>query len=305
MRYPELLLAHGAFYKFENRAKFYDEYLRRKNDSAWWSPNLPDEEIDKLFQFIKRWDFHFRGNERKFKELYREIHPSLMDLRDESFSTIDLSLEKNASNIKIAFNSMANCNYEGRHESTDASKIIHTINPELFIMWDRKIRKGIMGNENIQYSDYYVIFLQKMKNELQELISSCREDSDYGEEESLGIIEELCGGKTVAKLIDEYNYMTYTMPTEFGAYKGNIHPEILEKLLNQSLNETLDLWKKQLFSDRYSKQGQFRHFISLLDEAKKRGLLSAEEWRDNSTRWQKNPDDRDYLVSFFEEKLKY
>jgi len=303
MRYENLLLAHGAFYKYENRAKFYDEYLRKKNDLKWLFPDLPDEEIDKLFEFIKRWDFHFRGNKNKFKEIYREIHPNLMELKDESFYMIDLSLQKNVSNIKTAFNSMANCNYEGRHESTDASKIIHTMNPQLFIMWDRSIRKGILGSENIQYADYYIIFLQKMKNQLRELISSCRKNSDYGEEESLEIIEELCSGKTIAKLIDEYNYMTYTMPTEFSTYKRDIHPDILDKLLNQPWNKTLDIWKKQLFSDRYSVQGQFRYFISLLDEAKKRRLISAEEWRDYSSRWDKNPNDRDYLISFFEEKF--
>ncbi|MCK4583145.1 hypothetical protein KAU18_07505 [Candidatus Bathyarchaeota archaeon] len=304
MNFQDLLLAHGAFYKHEKRAKFYDEYLKKKNDQKWASPELPDEEIDKLFKFIIRWDYHFRGNESKFKETYSEIFSHLMDLKDESFFTIDLSNEKNVSNIKIVFNSMANCNYEGRHESTDASKIIHAINPSLFVMWDSKIRKGIMGSANNQYVNYYISFLKKMKNEIQELIATCTESSDYSEEESLKIIEELCDGKTIAKLIDEYNYMTFTMSTEFSAYKGDIHPDILEKLIHQPLKQSIDLWKKQLYSDRYSKQGQLRYYIRLLDEAKNRELISAEEWRDYSSRWRKNPNDRDYLVSFFEEKLK-
>jgi hypothetical protein len=46
MRYQDLLLAHGAFYKYEKRAKFYDEYLRKKNDLKWLSPDIPDEEVD-------------------------------------------------------------------------------------------------------------------------------------------------------------------------------------------------------------------------------------------------------------------
>jgi len=93
------------------------------------------------------------------------------------------------------------------------------------------------------------------------------------------------------------------MPTEFSAYKEDIHSDILEKFINQSLKQSLELWKKQLYSDRYSKQGQLRYFISLLDEAKNRGFISAEEWRDYSSKWRNNPNDRDYLVSFFEEKL--
>ena len=142
-----------------------------------------------------------------------------------------------------------------------------------------------------------------MKNELKALISSCRENSDYGKEESLKILEELCDGKSIAKLIDEYNYMTYTMPTEFSVYKEDIHPDILEKLVHQPLKQSIEIWKKQLYSDRYSKQGQLRYFISLLNEAKNKGLISAEEWREFSSRWRNNPNDRDYLVSFFEEKL--
>ena len=303
MRYQDLLLAHGAFYKHEKRAKFYDEYLRNKKEQKWVSPDLADEEIDKLFKFIIRWDYHFRGNENKFKETYREIYSNLMDLKDESFFTIDLTNQENVSNIKTAFNSMANCNYEGRHESTDASKIIHAINPNLFVMWDSNIRKGILGSANNQYANYYISFLKKMKNELQELIATCTEGCDYGEEESLNILEELSDGKTIAKLIDEYNYMTYTMPTEYSVYKKDIHPDISDKLLNLPLKQSIEIWEKQLYSDRYSKQGQLRHFISLLDEAKKGGLISAKEWRDYSSRWHKNPNDRDYLVSFFEEKL--
>ena len=304
MRFQDLLLAHGAFYKHEKRARFYDEYLKSKNDQEWASPDLDEGEIDKLFKFIIRWDYHFRGSKSKFRETYCEIYPNFMDLRDESFYTIDLSNKKNVSNIKTAFNSMANCNYEGRHESTDASKIVHAINPNLFVMWDSNIREGVLGSPSKQCVNSYIIFLKMMKKELQDLIATCAEGCDYREEESLKILEELCDGKTIAKLIDQYNYMTYTMPIEFSAYKDDIHPDIKEKLMNQPLKQSIELWKKLLYSDRYSKQGQLRYYINLLDKAKTRGLITAREWREYSSRWHKNPNDRDYLASFFEEKLK-
>jgi len=69
------------------------------------------------------------------------------------------------------------------------------------------------------------------------------------------------------------------------------------------LDKSTELWKKQLFSDRYSQKGQFRYFNGLLDEAKKRGLISSIDWRDFSTRWQNNPDDLDYLTNFLVNKL--
>ena len=140
MKVQELLFAHGAFYQFERRAKFYDEYLRNRNNTQWLSPDLPMNEIDKLFKFIKRWDYHFRGSKNKFKFVYQNIYPLFVDLRDELFINIDLSSKDNEFKITTIFDAFAICNEEGRYESTDASKIIHTINPRLFIMWDRRIR---------------------------------------------------------------------------------------------------------------------------------------------------------------------
>ena len=142
-----------------------------------------------------------------------------------------------------------------------------------------------------------------MKIELNELIKSCINNNVYNKTESLELIRELCDNKTISKLIDEHNYMTYTMPTEFSAYKQNIKPEIREKLLNDPIDQTIDLQKNLLIYDRYSEKGEFRYFIGLLNKTKNKGLITPNEWREQSTRWRKFPQDREYLISIMKEKI--
>ena len=74
-------------------------------------------------------------------------------------------------------------------------------------------------------------------------------------------------------------------------------------MTHQPLTETMDLWRNQLNSNRYSKQGQLREFFGLLDEAKDKGLIPAKEWRIYRSKWDKNPNDQNYLVTLFEKKL--
>jgi hypothetical protein len=41
---------------------------------------------------------------------------------------------------------------------------------------------------------------------------------------------------------------------------------------------------------------QFAKFISLLNELKAKGKISAEQWRAYSEQWQKNPENRQTLI---------
>jgi hypothetical protein len=42
---------------------------------------------------------------------------------------------------------------------------------------------------------------------------------------------------------------------------------------------------------------QFAKFISLLNELKTKGKISAEQWRAYSEQWQKNPETRQELIN--------
>jgi len=221
MKYQDLIIAHSAFDKYEKRAAAYDTFQRTKEKHLWNQPNVPMSEVNKLFKFIKRWDYHFRGEETLFQQAYSEVYEEINYLREKTFHEIDILERNNHVCIQNIINKFATINNAGRYESTDASKMAHAILPDLFVMWDRKIREGTIGDANSSYAENYVmIFLPYMKNELNQLIDSCR----VGTEDTnkvLSTLESICNGDTIAKLLDEYNYMSYTMPTEFNLHKEN------------------------------------------------------------------------------------
>lgn len=75
-------------------------------------------------------------------------------------------------------------------EYTGASKIMHLFNKNLFVMWDSYIREKYHCNKD---AEGYLIFQKKMQNRFKH-------------------IEWNYSHKTLAKAIDEYNYVTITLP---------------------------------------------------------------------------------------------
>jgi hypothetical protein len=57
--------------------------------------------------------------------------------------------------------------------------------------------------------------------------------------EVVTIIENLYGGNTLAKLVDQYNYMMFTMPTEYDSYRKKLDPQI-RALVNLPLNNCVN-----------------------------------------------------------------
>lgn len=96
---------------------------------------------------------------------------------------------------------------------TAISKVLHLLNPELFVMWDEDIREkyGVRGSVN-----GYIEFLKKMQVEIKEALDGEAKNRGYSKEEvARRICEELTSEKlgrefirkkTLAKLIDEYNW---------------------------------------------------------------------------------------------------
>ena len=62
MNFEKLIEAHKLFYGgWEYRAPYYDEYMESKNWNDWKSSSVSTSEIEKLFSFIRKWDFHFHN----------------------------------------------------------------------------------------------------------------------------------------------------------------------------------------------------------------------------------------------------
>ena len=206
MHYKKLLEAHKAFYSGENRARYYDEYMRHK-DWQSWGAYVSDIEIIKLFGFILSWEAYFQGDLASFKQIYQEIYPIIQRLESERIENADFGAQELKGNICQAFDKVEKCTGSSRRETTAASKILHTILPNLFVMWDRDIRRTILGDEDKHGKDYAYDFLPLMQREIREAINTCMTENNLDEEEAIRMISGYCDCKTLAKLIDELNYM--------------------------------------------------------------------------------------------------
>jgi hypothetical protein len=238
-QYRDLYITHQAFWKIEKRAKFYDIYMKERKDWGKWPNSVSLEEIQKLLDFIPKWDAHFRGKDpERLLNIYNEILPIIKVLYHDRLENarLDESLMEKIRNIldKVAWCS-------GRaEESTDSSKILHTILPHLIVMWDRQIRKGVVGNENKKSGSVYALeFLPKMRTELLEAIDTCIGHQKLNQEEAIKYIRQTCGHETLPKLIDEHNYVIYTKTLKFRSFlevlkeTGEITAKEYERLIRR------------------------------------------------------------------------
>ncbi len=95
-----------------------------------------------------------------------------------------------------------------RFSHVAAVKTMHMANPGLFVMWDNDILAS-HGHRQEPYGWFYAYkFLPAMQVEANELIETYKTLHEASREAAVRSIEKECGGrKTLAKLLDEYNYM--------------------------------------------------------------------------------------------------
>jgi hypothetical protein len=109
--------------------------------------------------------------------------------------------------METIFTKIAYCG--SRAEVTGASKILHTILPSLFVMWDASIRPGyaVIGMP----SDYASKYLIRIQKQVKEAIMSYVHEFGCDREVAVRAIIKKGNGRTLAKLIDEYNYAKFTL----------------------------------------------------------------------------------------------
>ncbi len=222
MNYKNLLKTHDIFIKNESRYWCYNVYMQNKSECWLKDADIPEAEIMKLFWFIYSWDGNFRGNLRRFQKCYKEIYLDIKRLEHERLDLMDLDNERTKKRIEKIFNKVASCGAENRIERTDASKIIHTILPKLFVMWDKAIRNGIwrkqkkLGwkkpkNEKFTGTEYAFYFLPLMQKAANDVIKSYEKEHPGARKKTINEIKVERSNYTLAKLLDEYNYVKYKL----------------------------------------------------------------------------------------------
>ncbi len=195
------------------------EWLQARRFVDWQNLHeLSDREVmRKVVKFLNQWSSHIKKTPEVvtgIKEAYRVTLPALQLLQPETLWDLNLKkevyLEDKALQVRdVLYHIFKRFRDIGYHlREVASSKLLHHINPNLFIMWDNKIMKayGVKGTPR----DYVIDFLPLMKDKANQVIESYSEEHDLTRNDAIDILNSYRPDKTLVKLLDEYNWITYT-----------------------------------------------------------------------------------------------
>lgn len=175
---------------FENMIKkFYN--LEDSRDQLWGRAQCMIKkgfEVESYILILSTWNFaRFRFIVKTFKiekflEAIQKTNPVFERIKNKRFEELDFRNEDTMLDIKFIYTELKKI-----AEQTGATKIMALKNSNLFVMWDTEIRKMYKIGDGASAEDY-LEFLKKM----QYLFSDIKIKDKK---------------KTLAKAIDEYNYV--------------------------------------------------------------------------------------------------
>ena len=144
---------------------------------------------------------------KRLSETLRSLEKDFSVLRNRRFITVDFNKRNVSTAIKNTFSKIRSIRYIGGHTSTP--KIMHLLNPEMFVMWDEDIRKAYK-ERNSRITDSprgYLEFLNETQKELRQSFRDRQKETGRSLNEIEKEIRSKYRDKTVARIIDEYNWM--------------------------------------------------------------------------------------------------
>jgi hypothetical protein len=187
--------------QYEDKYKELDRtYLTAIKDFNGIIGSFGDYEVESiLYPYLLRWGkmmrvLGYKGCSR-ISEKLREMEPQLDKFQKLTLSTIDLS--QMSDKVEALYDELLNADWESdkgrtkRVGPTATSKVLHIVAPNVFIMWDRKIRDYYGFKDS---GAEYVRFLANMKDWLENLSPRIEELSNKYQ-------------KSHTKIIDEYNWL--------------------------------------------------------------------------------------------------
>ncbi len=214
----------AVLYRCLEREKFRDfDVSYRKVDSGIFRrkmvENFDHSIAEQLAEFLK-----IRGNCDAIRDslfaarqqTMSHLRPiaGLRNLEAGSLSTDDID------KIARAFDHLKSVKWIG---PTAASKILAILNPGLFVMWDNAIAKKYIPLGYPLGGVYYRSFLLTMRQAAHNIKSNALESSIENPAQHLS---ETCHGVpnfTLAKFIDEWNYLTITRGEIYPYHHCSIH----------------------------------------------------------------------------------
>ena len=217
MHWKSLALASEIFRQREARYdRFYFDYMRSRDEAAWCSDTGPNDiQVLELFRFLNQWATRHPSDadaRARFKRAYLQVLPLLralqgLGLLDTAFGGGAVQGMCVSEAVGSIFENIAGSG--SRYASTATSKILHVLHPSLFVMWDSAIRGGYAVDG--RSSDYSTRFLPRVQRQGREAVDSYISDGRADPAVAAQDLERLCGGRLLAKLVDEYNYCKFTL----------------------------------------------------------------------------------------------
>ena len=163
--------------------------------------------------FLTQWGMMGRVVERKglrwmeLGEILRSLEKEFKELWGESFLTIEFNEEKFSRAIKSIYSRLDPIPYIGG--PTSIPKILHLFNPEIFVMWDTKIRENYRKKNNRirDTPEGYLEFLKEVQKELKEAVRERQRETGKGLDDIEQEIRSRYNNKTLARIVDEYNWI--------------------------------------------------------------------------------------------------
>jgi hypothetical protein len=169
--------------------KITSEYLGDEAYSLVLSINNPWDGLDIIIDFVRRWNKRVRigKNKKKIKKVVLSLRKKFDAFKNCHIENFDFT-QKNTQLIKKIFDTLSKTVLK----STGTAKLMHGVNPNLFIMWDKGIciHYGVYPN-----SAGYINFMQLMQKEIKSLLT------EHSKEEIKKKVN-----RPITKLIDEYNW---------------------------------------------------------------------------------------------------
>jgi len=217
MHYKELFEAANWFRR--DTFAYNSAYTLYQNSADWKNiHNFSNDEITTMvLGFLNAWRCRIKVTDqviRGIREAFASVLPLIQALEGEVLEDIDFQKQVNIENsyrnisecVSLIMDRMINVGHHFRHVA--ASKLLHMVNPALFMMWDNFIIANYSLSPNAH--SYTYRFMPLMQEEANEAIKTYMKDFDFTRTRAIKTMKEKCSGKSLAKLVDEYNYWKFS-----------------------------------------------------------------------------------------------
>jgi len=214
MHYNELFRAAKLFRSYPTA--YENSYEEARTGINWKELGSLSNRVikDVVLLFLNRWNCRIPKTDdvaKSIKNTYKKTIPFLKALDGEVLQDVNFDDSKKVDEkelrhykiIRLAYSKFSLVGY--KFGEVAASKVLHMINPELFVMWDNAIPTcyGLRLNSK----SYSYGFMPVMQYEANEAITTYMKDKDCERDTAIKEITSKYYGRTLAKLVDEYNWM--------------------------------------------------------------------------------------------------